>query len=147
MHNPISSSDIQLLQQLRERQQEAKQLHARLTPCEQEVLGLIADGHPNKAIARLIGRSIKTVEKHRSKLMKKLGISSVCELLRFWCRLHWDEFILEPRVPLQDLLPTPGWILQGAARSPERRNAPCTITTGTEKCDPRPSGVFASQHR
>ncbi len=147
MHPPISNSDLELLQQLRERQQEAKQLYSRLTPSEQEVLGLIADGHPNKAIARLIGRSIKTVEKHRSKLMKKLGISSVCELLRYWCRLRWDEFILEPRTPIHDLLPASGWILQQAARSPERRNVPCPVTASVEKCEPHPSEIFASQCR
>jgi len=107
MQNLMSSSDFFLLQQLRERQFEAKQLYARLTPCEQQVLELIAEGHPNKAIARLIGRSIKTVEKHRSGLMKKLGISSVCELLRFWCRLRWDEFIPGPRIPLQEAVPRP----------------------------------------
>jgi DNA-binding CsgD family transcriptional regulator len=94
MQTPTSSSDLSIVQQLRDKQQEAKRLFTRLTPCEQQILEMISNGLPNKTIAMFIGRSIKTVEKHRSKLMKKLGMASVCELLRFWCRLRWDEFIL-----------------------------------------------------
>lgn len=123
MHTQISSSDYQLLQQLRESQQEAKQLFLRLTLCEQQVLELIANGLPNKAIASLICRSIKTVEKHRSKLMKKLGLASVCEVLRFWCRLRWDEFILGSPTQYPEPVPHNDWTLhrttQAAAMTPQ----------------------------
>lgn len=107
MQTPISSHDLSIVQQLREKQQEAKRLFTRLTPCEQQILEMISSGLPNKTIAMFIGRSIKTVEKHRSKLMKKLGMSSVCELLRFWCRLRWDEFILGSAEP--ENLPATSW--------------------------------------
>ena len=117
MHTPITSNDYQLLQQLRITQQEATRLYLRLTPCEQQVLELIANGLPNKAIASLICRSIKTVEKHRSKLMKKLGLSSVCEVLRFWCRLRWDEFILGTPTQFPQPVPHNEWTLHKSTQS------------------------------
>lgn len=43
-----------------------------LTPRESEVLELIAKGYANKQVADKLGISIKTVEKHRQKVMEKL---------------------------------------------------------------------------
>ena len=54
-----------------------------LTQREQEVLQLIAEGFPNKAIAVELGISIKTVEKHRQGAMNKLGIHEVAGLTRY----------------------------------------------------------------
>jgi DNA-binding NarL/FixJ family response regulator len=48
----------------------------RLTLREREVLKLVAEGHGNKHIAGYLCLSIKTVEKHRSNMMKKLGLHS-----------------------------------------------------------------------
>lgn len=45
-----------------------------LTHREREVLKLVAEGHPNKYIADYYCLSVKTVEKHRSNLMKKLDL-------------------------------------------------------------------------
>jgi DNA-binding NarL/FixJ family response regulator len=45
-----------------------------LTGREREILKLIAEGSKNKDIARTLFISIKTVEKHRSNLMEKLGV-------------------------------------------------------------------------
>jgi len=54
-----------------------------LTPREREVLQLIAEGHTNEEIAKLIYRSPETVRSHRASLMKKLKLHSVAELVRF----------------------------------------------------------------
>lgn len=54
-----------------------------LTPREAEVLQLIAEGEANKQIAGELGISIKTVEKHRSQLMQKLGIHDTAGLTRY----------------------------------------------------------------
>jgi two-component system response regulator FixJ len=54
----------------------------RVTLAEQKVLDLIIEGKANKEIAFLIGRSIRTVENHRHRLMKKLGVSSTAELVK-----------------------------------------------------------------
>ncbi len=60
----------------------AAALVATLTPRQKEVLKLVADGVPNKAIAGRLNISDKTVEKHRAIVMKKLQVHSVPELVR-----------------------------------------------------------------
>lgn len=54
----------------------------RLTTREREVCQLIAEGNTNNEIARQLGISIKTVEKHRANLMEKLGVQDVAGLVR-----------------------------------------------------------------
>lgn len=52
----------------------------KLSPREQEVLKLIAEGYKNREIADFLFLSLKTVEKHRSNLMKKLDLHNAAEL-------------------------------------------------------------------
>jgi len=54
-----------------------------LTARETEVLKLIAEGYKNKQIADFLGISVKTVERHRSNLMKKLDLHSGPALTTF----------------------------------------------------------------
>lgn len=54
----------------------------RLTSREREVCQLIAEGMTNQAMARQLGISIKTIEKHRANLMEKLGVSDIASLTR-----------------------------------------------------------------
>ncbi len=51
-----------------------------LSPREQQVLKLIAEGHRNKDIAEYLSISPKTVEKHRGNLMRKLDLHDVSSL-------------------------------------------------------------------
>ncbi len=53
---------------------------AQLTPRECDVLRGIASGHTNKAIAASLGISPRTVETHRERLMRKLGVGTVAGL-------------------------------------------------------------------
>ena len=53
-----------------------------LTPRQREVLQLIAEGQSTKDIARRLDLSIKTIETHRSQLMKQLDIHDVAGLVR-----------------------------------------------------------------
>jgi PAS domain S-box-containing protein len=53
-----------------------------LTEREQDVMRLVVAGDPNKVMARKLNLSIKTIEKHRGSLMKKLHVRSVPELVR-----------------------------------------------------------------
>jgi DNA-binding NarL/FixJ family response regulator len=55
----------------------------RLSSREAEVIQLIAEGQPNKQIASELGISIKTVEKHRDHLMRKLNIHDTAGLTRY----------------------------------------------------------------
>ena len=57
-----------------------------LTPREREVFKLLAEGRSNKTVSALLGISVKTVETHRAMVMKKLGIKSVAELVRYAIR-------------------------------------------------------------
>ena len=54
-----------------------------LTSREVEILQLIAEGKPNKQTAAELGISIKTVEKHRQRLMTKLDIHDTAGLTRY----------------------------------------------------------------
>ncbi len=54
-----------------------------LTSRQKEVLQLIAEGNSTREIAEKLFISIKTVETHRSQLMKKLGISDIPGLVRY----------------------------------------------------------------
>ena len=56
---------------------------SKLTPAEIQVIEGVSQGHLNKTIAKNLSLSMRTVEARRSRMMKKLGISSVPELVRF----------------------------------------------------------------
>ena len=53
-----------------------------LTAREREVLQLVAEGHTNQQIARLLNISLKTVKAHRANLMQKLGLHDRGELIK-----------------------------------------------------------------
>jgi len=54
-----------------------------LSAREREILKLIAEGHKNREIAQDLFLSLKTVEKHRSNLMKKLDLHNAAALTAF----------------------------------------------------------------
>jgi len=54
-----------------------------LTSRNREVLKLVADGRSNKEIASLLNISVKTVEFHKSSMMRKLGLGTTADLVRF----------------------------------------------------------------
>ena len=53
-----------------------------LTPREQEILRLIGKGYTNNQMAVEMAISVKTVERHRTNLMTKLGVHNLVELIR-----------------------------------------------------------------
>ncbi|MBW1803476.1 MAG: response regulator transcription factor, partial [Deltaproteobacteria bacterium] len=54
-----------------------------LTQREREILKLIAEGYKNKEVADYLCISLKTVEKHRANLMKKLNLHNAAALTAF----------------------------------------------------------------
>ena len=60
--------------------------HGKLTAREKEILRLAADGQTNREIAQTLFLSIRTVEKHRQSVMRKLGLSKREELTKFAIR-------------------------------------------------------------
>ncbi|MHB8898347.1 MAG: response regulator transcription factor [Thermoguttaceae bacterium] len=61
---------------------DSEQKVARLAPGEREVLALILEGLFNKEIAAKLNLSIRTVEDRRARLMRKLEVASVVDLVR-----------------------------------------------------------------
>jgi DNA-binding NarL/FixJ family response regulator len=59
---------------------------SRLTPRELELLQLIAEGSSNKEVASMLGISRRTVENHRARIMHKLGLRTMSELVRYAVR-------------------------------------------------------------
>lgn len=66
-----------------DRKGKSKTKSTNLTPREMEVLQQVAEGAANKQIAAELGISIKTVEKHRNNLMRKLDIHDTASLTRY----------------------------------------------------------------
>ena len=57
-----------------------------LTSREREVLQLLSEGHPTKAVGNALHLSPRTVETHRCKIMRKLGLRSVAALTKYAIR-------------------------------------------------------------
>lgn len=65
-----------------ERTRHFREHAARLTPREHEVLGHVVAGKHNREIAAVLGISPRTVEVHKARVMEKLNVRSVPELVR-----------------------------------------------------------------
>ncbi len=61
--------------------------YATLTPREQEVMRLLAEGLSSKEVAEKLFISPKTVENHRANIMNKLDLHSTIELIRYAAKL------------------------------------------------------------
>jgi DNA-binding NarL/FixJ family response regulator len=57
-----------------------------LTPREREIIQLVCEAKSNKQVGDLLGISVKTVEAHRSALMRKLNLESFPDLMRYAIR-------------------------------------------------------------
>ena len=71
-------------------QSPSHELTAMLTPSEKKILRLIAQNYTSPQIAEQLFISTKTVEKHRSNIIKKLGISGKTNSLLLWAQHHAD---------------------------------------------------------
>jgi two-component system, NarL family, response regulator NreC len=59
---------------------------SRITDREREIVQLLAEGKSSKEIGMILGVSVRTVETHRAAIMKKLGLKSFSELIRYAVR-------------------------------------------------------------
>jgi DNA-binding NarL/FixJ family response regulator len=64
---------------------------SRLSPRERHIVQLLAEGKSNKEVARTLEISVKTVETHRSNIMRKMGFTSLSDLVRYAIRNHIVE--------------------------------------------------------
>jgi DNA-binding NarL/FixJ family response regulator len=58
----------------------------RLTPREREIVQLLAEGKSNKEVATVLTISVKTAETHRARIMAKLNLRSIGDLVRYAVR-------------------------------------------------------------
>jgi len=70
----------------RSQHQQGERAGARTTPREIEIIRLLAGGKTNKEIAAALGITVRTVETHRAKIMLKLGLHSLTELIHYAIR-------------------------------------------------------------
>jgi len=70
------------IQAERDRNAAFTELARSLTPREREVMDLVVSGRHNREIAESLGISSRTVEVHKAKVMQKLGVDSVAQLIR-----------------------------------------------------------------
>ncbi len=68
------------------RQNTGVEPYDRLTAREREILKLVAEGHTSRKISDMLHISFKTVQGHRLKIMKKLGIYNRTELIKYAMR-------------------------------------------------------------
>jgi len=76
---------LKLARDLQATQMEEDEIRRRLdslTPRESEVMGMVVKGCANKVIAMDLGVSQRTVELHRARVMHKMGVRSLAELVR-----------------------------------------------------------------
>jgi DNA-binding NarL/FixJ family response regulator len=66
--------------------QQGERADVRPTPRESEIIRLLAEGKANKEIASQLGITVRTVETHRAKIMLKLGLHSLAELIHYAMR-------------------------------------------------------------
>lgn len=62
-----------------------------ITPREEEILKLVAEGHTSQQIADILVISVKTVERHRANLLQKLGLKDRLDLARYAIRVGLIE--------------------------------------------------------
>ena len=67
---------------------------ATLTPREREVLDLVVAGHLNKQIGARLGAAEKTIKVHRGRMMRKMAVVSVAELVHVMAAVS-----AEPHLP------------------------------------------------
>ena len=80
-------AETTLIRTYLDRARTGEQLPARpITEREEEILKLVAEGHTSKGIALLLVISAKTVERHRTNLLQKLGLRDRLELTRYAIR-------------------------------------------------------------
>jgi two-component system response regulator NreC len=58
----------------------------RLSTREREIVQLLAEGKSNKDVAATLGISVRTAEAHRASVLRKLGIDSIADLVRYAVR-------------------------------------------------------------
>ena len=68
-------------------------MYKSLTARQREIVQLLAEGKSSKELALVLAISVKTAETHRVNIMRRLGMHSVSQLVRFAVK----NYIIEPQ--------------------------------------------------
>jgi len=82
-----ASSKLHTMQQDREERETLEYLHSTLTEREKEVFALVANGQTNRQVGDEIGASEKTIKLHRRRIMQKMNVGTLADLVRVAERL------------------------------------------------------------
>jgi len=80
-------SKLHTMQQEREERETLEYLHGTLTEREKEVFALVVNGQTNKQVGDDIGASEKTIKLHRRRIMQKMSVTTLADLVRVAERL------------------------------------------------------------
>ena len=67
---------------MKEDSRQVETLHESLTPREKEIFRVVAQGLTHREIGELLGISPRTVEVHKGRVMEKLGVTTMAELIK-----------------------------------------------------------------
>ncbi len=81
--SPLLSGELASLYVQAYRQAPARKAQETLTPREIEILRLIAEGKSSKEIARILFLSFRTIQNHRTKIMRKLNLRKSADLVKY----------------------------------------------------------------
>jgi DNA-binding NarL/FixJ family response regulator len=90
-HKPFFTSKVAevLFAEILDRSEDkphAAQTSKRLTAREREIVQLLSEGRSNQEVADVLGISVRTAETHRASILRKLGLKSLAELVRYAIR-------------------------------------------------------------
>ena len=92
-----------------------------LTAREREITQLLAEGRSSKEAASLLNLSTKTVETHRSNIMRKLNLHSIRDLVVYAIK----NKLIQIEIPPDNKVPSPSPALQNTAQPiPQRTDSP-----------------------
>ena len=101
MDSSVSQKVVKKLMQLPEKEVKITDTtYETLTSREQEIMVLMAEGLPSKKIAEELFINPKTIENHRSNILRKLNLHSTIELIRYVARLGIIEVDLWKSISL-----------------------------------------------
>jgi DNA-binding NarL/FixJ family response regulator len=82
----VSEIVLEAFLKTKSQHQQGEGMGGQTTPRETEILRLLAEGKTRKEIAELLGITVSTVETHRAKIMLKLGLRSLVDLIHYAIR-------------------------------------------------------------
>jgi two-component system response regulator DctR len=84
IQNALSRFDQTIAEE--EERQSVRECLARLTPRERQILDAVLEAQHNREIAGALGLSVRTVEVYKARMMEKMRVSRLAELIKLFAR-------------------------------------------------------------